>query len=347
MKETKLKIAIYTNDLNSGCHYYRAEVPSKYLRKLGHTVDIKTEFPIVNTDDGPKILSDEIDKYNLLLFQRSYKENPYYLTSILNYAKKNDIAVSYDLDDNVTDIPSWNPASSVFLNYSMQKLINFFITNSDKMTVASPALQEQYKVVKPALLRNSLDFEIWDKANDKDRIKRDIPTIGFAGGASHFRDLQMVKKTIKRLVKEKKAKFVCMGIDPKFDFDYEFYEWNPKCTRYPFQLAKLGIDIGIAPLLHDKFNQYKSNLKWLEYSAINIATIASYEKPYYEIKHGINGMLCEKEEDWYENLTELINNKKLKTYISNNAYKYVYKHYDASKYVKKWEKLYIKLINNK
>lgn len=330
-----LKICYFTSDTLSGCHYYRSAVPAKYLKRLGHSVDIRTDFPICIPKTGenagkPCLVEDDIKQYDVIYFQRSYKDNPLYFVSMVKFAKENNIVVAYDIDDNYKNIPEHNPVYAVYGKDSTRKLIEFFIDNADVFTVTTGALRDMSKQARPIVFKNSLDFEVWDKAFEKRPVKRDLPTIGFAGGASHFQDLKMVEPVIRHFVESKMAHFVCMGIDPKFDFNYEFVPWNNNVARYPFHLAKKGFDIGICPLADDDFNDYKSNLKWLEYSSLKIATVASYKRPYYEIKHGINGMLCETIDDWYRNLTELLTKTKLRTYIANNAKTYVHKHYNAA-----------------
>ncbi len=50
--------------------------------------------------------------------------------------------------------------------------------------------------------------------------------------------------------------------------------------RYPAKLASLKLDLALAPLEHNVFNECKSNLRLLEYGACGFATICTDIVPY-------------------------------------------------------------------
>jgi hypothetical protein len=49
---------------------------------------------------------------------------------------------------------------------------------------------------------------------------------------------------------------------------------------YPRKLASLNLDLALAPLEHNRFNEAKSNLRILEYGALGWPVIASDIQPY-------------------------------------------------------------------
>jgi hypothetical protein len=71
---------------------------------------------------------------------------------------------------------------------------------------------------------------------------------------------------------------------------YEHHGSVP-AAEYPALLSRLGIDIGLAPLHDTTFNRAKSDIKYLEYSAIGAVTIASPVAPYLSSIRKERGML--------------------------------------------------------
>jgi hypothetical protein len=59
----------------------------------------------------------------------------------------------------------------------------------------------------------------------------------------------------------------------------EFYPGVP-IEKYPAKLASLGLDLALAPLEFNQFNEAKSNLKLLEYGALGYPVICTDIVPY-------------------------------------------------------------------
>ena len=49
---------------------------------------------------------------------------------------------------------------------------------------------------------------------------------------------------------------------------------------YPAKLASLDLDLAVAPLEHNRFNEAKSNLRVLEYGALGVPAVCSDIEPY-------------------------------------------------------------------
>ena len=84
--------------------------------------------------------------------------------------------------------------------------------------------------------------------------------------------------------------------------------WPPVVFQhYPDTLRAARFDIGLSPLADDAFNAAKSNVKWLEYSACAVATVASPVHPYRaSIVHGETGLLASTPDEWYDALALLV-----------------------------------------
>lgn len=231
-----------------------------------------------------------------------------------------------ECDDDVTDITPYNQASEFFGPGSeLNDLALSQFKNSDGMIVSTPYLKDVYSEYNPNIyvLQNSIDLDLWSKVQRK---KRGGIRIGWSGGTAHSEDLKLLETVIPAITeKNPEVKFVFVSNDfPEFLGKLNNVElikgWSP-ILKYPTYLAKQDFDIGIAPLRDNKFNRAKSNLRWLEYSALGIPTVASKVGHFKEtIRDGVDGLLAETPEDFIKHLQALISDKKLRKQIGTNAY---------------------------
>ena len=127
-----------------------------------------------------------------------------------------------------------------------------------------------------------------------------------------------------------------MGWCPQQLKDIVEYHESVDVEKYEMALQDLRLDVAIAPLLNSKFNHSKSNLKWLEYSACGVPTIASDVVTYAEIDDGHTGMLENTQQDWYGALTHLIDNPGALVVMGEEANNWCRTHYDLSITSKAW-----------
>lgn len=192
-----------------------------------------------------------------------------------------------------------------------------------------------------------------------------IIRIGYAGGTSHNADLDLVLPALKVILKKyPQVRFEVFGaadkekateMVEKLGIEAErvqFYSGTPAFDKYPETLADKGWDIGLAPLVDDKFNVCKSHIKWLEYSAHKIPTLASKTYPYSEdiegtktIEHGKTGYFCETKKDWIKNLSELIESESKRKEIGENAYQFIKENWQYSQHAQKWANIIKKYSN--
>jgi hypothetical protein len=119
---------------------------------------------------------------------------------------------------------------------------------------------------------------------------------------------------------------------------------RPEETEYPlFMLwfsSHLRWDIAISPLKDTPFNQCKSDIKFLDYSAIRAAGIYS-RVPGYEssVRHLETGWLADNEVDaWVEALEELLSDDRLRMQLAQNATRYLYAERILARCAANWSK---------
>ncbi|NRB37884.1 MAG: glycosyltransferase [Pseudomonadales bacterium] len=128
-----------------------------------------------------------------------------------------------------------------------------------------------------------------------------------------------------------KVEFCLIG---KLNLADEFETYQERIERIPFCSYKeyLGLlakcDINIAPLEDSIFNEGKSNIKYLEASAVKLPSICSARSTFKQvIDEGENGFLCNTESDWINAFTRLIQSKELRSNIANSAYETIMRDY--------------------
>lgn len=204
-----------------------------------------------------------------------------------------------------------------------------------------------------AVLPNCLDLKKWtpvEIVKPKDEVR-----ILWLGGSSHYPDLLTVKKALTEVCK--KYPNVKLHIGGQF-FPGAFSDIDPKQVindghwvhfeAHPFRMKLAGGDIGICPLADNTFNRCKSDIKFSEYSALGLPTVAANIPPYApSIEHGKTGFLAGTTKEWVEHLSALVENEQLRKTIGGNARKWVEENRNADKSHVLWEKAYRDAIAKK
>lgn len=119
---------------------------------------------------------------------------------------------------------------------------------------------------------------------------------------------------------------------------HPFVDWK----KLPSLIAE--VDINLAPLEQSIFNEAKSENKWVEAALVKVPTVASNVGAFQRmIVSGETGILCDTEEEWVEQLSRLVEDKKERDRIAENAHKYctkkcvtVYTGFPLVKFIKKY-----------
>lgn len=325
----KLK-ALFVQTTNSGIAFYRMHnfVVSAHRRAIfdAHHLwwqkDLHTLHPWETDIRNPEMMwritkemQDWLVMSDVVIFQMLHLESGLELLRAMKDMCPTK-PIFAETDDNFLSTPDYNSAGEFYNDpgSEMRRVAIAQFKESDGMIVSTPYLKDLYSEFNSNIhvVPNCIDFEIWDKTHKKN--KSGI-RIGWMGGANHDEDLRIVAPIIPRIVKQfKEVKFVFVHGLPSFMRGIEGVEYVKswaKIDKYPQKIAEQDFDIGIAPLVDNAFNRGKSNLRWLEYSALRIPTIASNVGHFAEtIKNGVDGYLVDDEKQWEERLIELILDKK-------------------------------------
>ncbi len=367
MSERKLRILGVERD-DKACGYYRILNPLKVLQEQGLAdcalIEYGTEF---DSDENMQ----KVFESDVILLPRPSSEEWFGFVKACRKAGKL-IVSDYDDDPFTCDplnpyyrwigIEEWSHPDfgdvwkdgmvdkggqewfNVEKNINRRDMVRASFKTSDLVTCTTPELQEVFLKINPntVILPNSIDLTAYPRP---EFVKKKV-RVGWQGGVSHYRDLHFIIPILEKVSKEVDFEFVYFG-DSRFAHMFKNVK-NFTCENfvnhqtYPFKLSLLNLDIGICPLIDNEFNRRKSAIKWMEYTAVGAATVATDIPPYSPaITNFKDGILVPNEEEaWVEALKGLITNKKKVLELSQNAYQTILEKHTIQKNAKLWVDAY-------
>ncbi len=185
----------------------------------------------------------------------------------------------FELDDLLTNLPvKSHHRQNIYKD--MAKRIRMGAEYCQRMVVSTEMLAQEYKglideiVIQP----NYVESAKWSHLQPKHNRGR-LPRVGWAGGIGHTGDLEMLADVVRDLADE--VEWVFFGLCPEGLIPY-VHEFHPgvSLADYPAKLASLDLDLAIAPLEDNAFNNAKSHLRLLEYGILGYPVICSNVTPY-------------------------------------------------------------------
>lgn len=331
-----MNIKFYMIDTHA-CGHYRGEIVAREINKYpNHRMDCKTN-----------IMFSDYPGTNVMVFQRQNR-------NLLNvqFARERGIATIYEIDDDI-----WNIAP-VFKAYGDKCLrpddCEAIMRECDIVTVSTPELAQVVKERLPeknvVVVHNAIDMEMWESAyierqtavgNEKETV-----TIGWMASQSHLMDAPLVGEVLRDLMlKHKHLRLHFIGwIDMKsflgdimapFKDRIQCDDWAPVSQLAD---AMKDFDIGLLPLVDHPWNRSKSELKYLQYSALGIPAVASPLPCYTRTITDGAGFIAENNSpgSWYKHLDCLICDAELRRCVGARARQNVYLKHNIKDHFRTW-----------
>lgn len=344
-----------------GCGQYRIRQPVSMLNQFTeHQAHV-----IEKTDDFVEVAR-AMTVSDIAVFRSGGEEG---MRSIRAIPELKHVRWVLDIDDNIEEI---DPLSVHFEEYGtrlpdhpeLRKLliehpqaINFeankarvasllfSLQEADLVTVTTPKLAEyarQYND-KVAVLPNMIDTRAWWKLP----LKPNTPLrIGWSGGMSHYIDWLSIQEPLNELMAKYDFTLVSIGsayqgiLRPEFRHRLEIRPWVP-FHAHSYRMMAMALDIAIIPLADITFNDYKSAVKWYEFSAMSVPAVVANKTPYKEeITDGVTACAYNNPQEFYTKLEALILNAELRETIGNNARSWVVANRDAKTNAALWPEAY-------
>jgi len=315
-----------------GCGFYRILQPAAFLQFVLHH-QVKVAFRYKSIED--------MSSYDLLVMQR--QDNPK-IAEAVRMLQSHNKKVVYEIDDDLWHVHPDNESSSYWTNEKIAAA-EAIIQVCDAVTTSSEPLAELLRQHnKNVFVIQNYIPEVTPLAKFEAPIR-----IGWSGSVSHRADFNddIIKalKDIKKKYRDRIELVFCGWIPEGLVGHVTFFEPVQPMDYLGF-LNQLRLHIGIMPCADIKFNECKSNLKFLEYSITKTASIASSIYPYVNTITDNMGILIKDEsyKGWYEAIDRLIEDAELRNRMANNAYEFVKNNYLMMKNIGKIEKIYQEIL---
>ena len=241
-----------------------------------------------------------LNDMNLIRFQRQITDPQVaYLRQLRSLKEQKQIRAGfiYDVDDLIIDIPEYNKCKVAYPVEMCRKNIREIFDLVDIFTTSTKYLSEKYQrelkgsqIVRTKfhVIPNLLPKFLYHM-NPLYKTENEKPRVVWAGSGSHFDheknhlgDLALIYDLVLNTRDEFDWWFLG-GLPPSFEKldNINRIGWA-SCFDYPEVLRNINADFGLAPLLNNEFNISKSNIKYLEYSASQVVTIAQDLEPYHD-----------------------------------------------------------------
>jgi len=178
-----------------------------------------------------------------------------------------------------------------YKNLSLQMNLLYILASADLITSPVQKLLDFYQQfgsrdVKTGIVHNALNFDLYPEGEfiPKDKKKGEI-RIGWQGGISHLGDWEEIKEPLAKVLADYPE--VTLHIMGSY-YRNQFKDFEDRITRYPwypfkaytYRLKTLGLDGAIIPLENKPFNEYKSEVKFTEFTALGVPSVVKNMLPY-------------------------------------------------------------------
>ncbi len=287
-----------------------------------------------------------------------------YLARLCGLVKEAGKFLHYDTDDLLTDLYDGHRLEDVYKERQLGEYTKFVYNNCDLITVTQSKFAER---VAPftgnvlAVVKNAIDYNLPCWNFNKTKMKNKV-RVGWAGGIHHEEDVKEFA-SIPHLVNGRVGKekiwwsfFGKPAPDPNNPTDWQQDVWKNyeaimmkgfkgqknygiynalPADRYGEFYAYM--DIAIAPLQMNAFNDSKSDIKIAECGRYGVPLIASDVGCYSDtIINGKTGFLIPPDapkSEWVKALTKVAKNPELRTRMGNNLKKITDEQFDLNKVV--------------
>ena len=263
------------------------------------------------------------------------------------------LKVVYDLDDNVWDLPDYNPARPIFHRYRAG--FDSCIHMVDAVSVSTKYLARVVeKQIKKKNLGRSVPVIVAENRilpsmfAPPPPLNTDKVVVGWAGSSSHIGDLPLIEPAVLQF-KDLDNVFVNFrGIElpdtspVRQMARYSFKLWTP-APEYGARMPQWGWDVSLAPVTNHDFNLSKSCIKMVEAGYCGIPCLASMVRPYEEFcRHNseLEWLLCTGASQFTSKLRDLVFDQAKRWHYGQLCRKNVEEHYTLNKTHEGWQQVF-------
>ncbi len=279
--------------------WYRSIGPMVALGHRGHEIR-----QVITADD--EFRPERVRGCDLL---QVYREHDARALDVIQYAKGAGIAVAWDNDDDLTNVPKSNPAHRRFTGVAgtkAQLAIKRIVRTADVVTAPSAVLCGHYREQGAANVELVENYVRDGLLAQRAHQHRERVVIGWLAGAEHHVDVERVpirEAAAHLLDTHPSVQVVTIGVG--LGLSSERYRHVRHVNLWDLARELVHFDVGLAVIADIPFNHGRSNIKLKDYAALGIPWLASPIGPYAGMSERQGGRLVP-DEDWYDAMERLV-----------------------------------------
>jgi len=384
----KLKILACPSN-HGGCAYYRILLPLQKLEEhFGEEVDVRWDDNplgwVKGEEDKPGTKTPEGFTYeniqwaDIVFTQNIHNFGGEYTVEILRKAHEFGAFTHFDTDDLLTDLYEGHRLYEVYTDQQLSKVTEYIYNNVDLVSVTQRKFAERIApLVKCALvvIKNTIDYNLPSWNSSKRPAPKKVTRFGWVGGIHHDVDVEHfagIPLLVNQKVGRERVHWGFYG-KPQQAPDARDWQWDvwegyeriltkgftgyKNYTVYPamppntYGEMYTNIDVNIAVLDHNNFNDSKSEIKAIEGARYGVPLVATNTGCYDElIVNGKTGFLIDNtnpKSDWVKALSRCAKDPKLVAEMGRNLKLVCDELYDINKVVGGRLALYKELMEMK
>jgi GT2 family glycosyltransferase len=248
-----------------------------------------------------------------------------------------EIKCIYTIDDLLTNVPEYSPAYKSTKQYfsNAKQRLRRALAACDALIVSTQPLADlcEDMIDEIHVVPNRLTVQKWGNLSPAIN-EGEKPRIGWAGAQQHKGDLAIIAEVVKATAD--KVDWIFMGmcaeeIEPYIKELHDFVD----IEAYPEKLASLALDLAIAPLEVNEFNEAKSNLRLLEYGIMGWPVICTDIYPYQTNNAPVTRVKNTKQ-DWLDAIEHALAHPEERKLAGEQLKAWVLEHYILEDHLDEW-----------
>jgi glycosyltransferase involved in cell wall biosynthesis len=263
---------------------------------------------------GERRINDYLDRFDPSLIVFCRYSGPGH-EHVLGWARRANVPVIYHIDDDLLAIPPDIGERKFAYHNSAERLatVRQLLESVDLVYASTEKLRQRLLTYRPDLPVIAGSVYCSGQVLRRPEIKAPCK-IGYMASADHAHNLHMVLPAIEQLLERNpNVQFELFGSIPMPAVLARFADrisTAPPIRNYAKFLSEFAHyewDIGICPLTPIDFNMMKADTKWVEYTSVGAAVVASRGTVYDQSCDDGCGILANGVEEWLAGLELLVN----------------------------------------
>ncbi len=300
-----------------GDYYYRTHAPGLAMSNIEGVY-------VINFTNEHRKKFEIMEQADVLILKNICDPD---LFPVIRKRKSDKKLTVYEIADDLTAIPEWNPVYFFYKNPENQALFQRLAHLCDIVQVTCKELKRIYSYLNDSIyvLPNQISVvpTVKEKKYDGEII------IGWGGSHGHLEDIKNIADSlIDFVISRPDVKLHLMCSEPI----WHLFDEIPSTKKKHFKTGSIdeyysfinGLHIGLAPLRNSAFNRSRSDVKFIEYAVSGVVPVVGDLEPYKEsVIHGETGFLFNNGNELKNILETIIENPILLSEISVKSRQYI------------------------